>query len=225
MEHARHGGHRPGRHERQRRAGARRRTAVLPGLLRLRQARRGHRRHRGRRHRQGLRTLGLRADRRRDGRDAGHVSGRRIRSGRLCRGGGRKIGHPDRQGRRPGRCGARPGQQRRAFQRFQPGAQVHRARRRHRRRARRQPPARHAGRAGFPRRADGADPAVCQAGAGRHGGPPDQGAGAYHRRWPAREHPARAARGHGRASDTRAAGRARNCSPGCSRPRPSATTR
>jgi phosphoribosylformylglycinamidine cyclo-ligase len=45
-------------------------------------------------HRQGLRAVRLRPDRRRDRRDARHVSGRRIRPGRLRRGRGGKIeGH------------------------------------------------------------------------------------------------------------------------------------
>ena len=48
-------------------------------------------------HRARLRAGGLRADRRRDRRDARHVPGRRIRSGRLRRGRGREGPHHRRQ--------------------------------------------------------------------------------------------------------------------------------
>ena len=70
---ARHHRHRSRRHVRQRSAGAGRRAAVLPRLFRLRQARRGDRARGDRRHRRGLPAGRLRADRRRDGRDARHV--------------------------------------------------------------------------------------------------------------------------------------------------------
>jgi hypothetical protein len=82
----------------------------------------------GRRHRQGLRAGGLRADRRRNGRDARHVSGRRIRSGRLS---------PSASSRSPriidGKSTMRPGDvvlglasSGRPFQRLFAGAQDHR---------------------------------------------------------------------------------------------------
>ena len=71
---ARHHRHRSRRHVRQRPRGAGRRAAVLPRLFRLRQARPGDRRRGRRGHRRRLPAGGLRADRRRDRRDAGPVS-------------------------------------------------------------------------------------------------------------------------------------------------------
>ena len=75
---ARHHRHRPGGHERQRHPGAGGRAALLPGLFRLWASGRGHGGSRGGRHCPGLRAVRLRAAGRRDGRDAGHVSGRRV---------------------------------------------------------------------------------------------------------------------------------------------------
>jgi hypothetical protein len=76
--HPRQHRHRPGGDVRQRPRGRRRRTAVLPRLLRHRpaQRRRGDPGHPGHRHR--LRAGRLRAGRRRDRRDAGHVRRARI---------------------------------------------------------------------------------------------------------------------------------------------------
>ena len=109
MEHARHGRHRPGRDERERRAGARRRAAVLPRLLRLRQARHRHRRAGDRRHRPRLRIERLRPHRRRDRRNARHVPGRRIRPGGLRGRRGREVEDPHRPGREARRRGAGAG--------------------------------------------------------------------------------------------------------------------
>ena len=161
VEPSRHRGHRPGRHERQRHPGAGRRAAVLPGLLRLRQAVGGYGGVRGGRHRQGLRAVGMRADRRRDRRNARHVPGRRIRPGRLRGGRGGKVGHHRRQVDQDRRRGAGPGVQRRALQRLFAGPQDSRARQR-------------PSRPGLPwpaagRRGHGAHPHLRQAGAGRAG--------------------------------------------------------
>ena len=111
------------------------------------------------------------------------------------------------------RRGAGPGLQRRAFQRFQPGAQMHRARRR--------PAARHAGRPALQTGRDGADAAVRQKRAG--------GAGA---RTPSRPWPTSRAAACWKTSRAccprawpricaRAAGRKPSCSPGCKRRRAS----
>ena len=87
----RHHRHRPGRDVRQRCRRAGRRAAVLPRLLRHRQAAGGRRRQRDQRHRRGLRAGRLRAGRRRDRRNARHVSRRRLRPGRLLRRRGREA--------------------------------------------------------------------------------------------------------------------------------------
>ena len=71
---ARHDRHRSGGDERQRYPGAGRRTFVLSRLLRLRALGRGHRHHRDQGYRSRLRAGRLRADRRRNRGDAGHVS-------------------------------------------------------------------------------------------------------------------------------------------------------
>ena len=70
----------------------------------------------------GLRAIGLRPDRWRNGRDAGHVSCRRFRPGRLCR---RRDGTWDgtASGCGRGRRAAGSGLGRRAFQRLFAGAQ------------------------------------------------------------------------------------------------------
>ena len=104
----RHRRHRPGRDERQRHPRAGRRAAVLPRLLRDRQARRRRRRIGDQGRRRRLRTGGLRADRRRDGRNARHVRAGRIRSRRLCRRRRRARPHHRRPLHRRRRCGARP---------------------------------------------------------------------------------------------------------------------
>ena len=62
-----------------------RRAAVLPRLFRHRQARCRHHRVGRRRHREGLRTVRVRTDRRRNRGNARHVSAGRIRPGRLLR--------------------------------------------------------------------------------------------------------------------------------------------
>ena len=181
----RHGRHRPGRDERQRHPGAGRRAAVLPRLLRLRQARRADRDRRGRRHRQGLRAGRLRADRRRNGRNAEHVPGRRIRPGRLRRRRGGKIEDHRRHHDRRRRRRARPGLVGRALERLFAGAQDHRSGQ--------AGPGRRLPRPQAGRRADGADPHLRQAAAGADGDDGRQGHGAHHRRRPGRKHPARAA--------------------------------
>ena len=75
--------HRSRRHVRQRSAGAGRAAAVLPRLLRHREARSGGRAGGDRGHRRGLPAGRLRADRRRDGRDAGPLPAGRLRPRRL----------------------------------------------------------------------------------------------------------------------------------------------
>ncbi len=77
----------------------------------------------------------------------------------------------------------------------------------------------------LPRRRDGADAPLREAGAGSAGQAPDQGAGPYHRRRPAREHSARAARRHAPPTSRRAAGRRPSSSPGCRRWPASTTSR
>ena len=100
----------------------RRRAAVLPRLLRLRQAGRRRRRAGHRRHRRRLPGGRLRAGRRRDRRAARHVRRRRIRPGRLLRRrrrAGRQVDgtrHPRR------RSAARPGVVGAALERLLAGA-------------------------------------------------------------------------------------------------------
>ena len=84
--HPRHGRHRPRRDVRQRPRRPGRRAAVLPRLLRDRQARAGRRRPRSSpASPRGCRDGRLRADRRRDGGDAGPLRRRRLRPRRLRR--------------------------------------------------------------------------------------------------------------------------------------------
>ena len=125
----RHHRHRPGRHVRQRRAGAGRRAAVLPRLFRHRQAAGGYHRGRGRRHRPRLRAGRLRADRRRDRGDARHVPAGRIRPGRLHRRRGGKIGAARRRQGARRRRAARHRLLGPAFQRLFAGAPHLRSRR------------------------------------------------------------------------------------------------
>ena len=192
--HSRHGRHRPGGDVRQRHRGPGRRAAVLPRLLRQRQARRRCRPPRRRRHRRGLPARGLRAGRRRDGGDARHVCRRRLRSRRLL-GWRRRARRPAAATRhRAGRRRARPGVERRAFQRLFAGAPRRGAQRPglRRRRAFRQGIARPG--------AARADAHLREAAAGgdardrRH-----QGAGAHHRRRAAGQRAALPARRDARA--------------------------
>ena len=119
---ARHHRHRPRRHVRQRPAGAGRRAAVLPRLFRLRQARCGDRARGRRRHRRRLPAGRLRADRRRDGRDARHVRRGRLRPRRLCRRRGGAGPDPAARRYRRRRRADRPCLLRRALQRLFAGA-------------------------------------------------------------------------------------------------------
>ena len=82
----RHDRNRPRGDVRQRHCRPGRRAAVFPGLFRLRQARRECRLRRRSKHRRGLRAIGMRIDRRRDGGDAGPLRPGRFRHRRLRRG-------------------------------------------------------------------------------------------------------------------------------------------
>ena len=166
-----------------------------------------HRRRQG--HRARLRAGRLRADRRRDGRDAGHVPGRRVRPGRLRRRRGRKVARSSTAARscRATWCWAWPRRAshsngyslvRKIIEVRQAGPE-------------RRFPRPHAG-----RRADGADPHLRQAAAGADAGDGRQGHGAHHRRRPGREHPARAARWPDGRAATRSAGRMPPLFSGCS---------
>ena len=86
----RHGGHRPGRDERQRHAGDGRGAAVLPGLRGPAQARTGPGRPDGQRGRRRLSPGGLCPAGRRDRGDARHLSQGRLRHGGLWRRRGRE---------------------------------------------------------------------------------------------------------------------------------------
>ncbi len=129
---ARHRRGGPGRDVRQRRRGPGSRAAVLPGLLRDRQAGRGRGGEGDRRHRGRLRHRGLRPGRRRDSGNARHVRGRRLRPGRILR---RRRGEGadprrDRNSRRRRRH--RPGFLRSPLERLFPDPQAGRAGRRRR---------------------------------------------------------------------------------------------
>mmetsp|Transcript_6849 Transcript_6849/g.14872 ORF Transcript_6849/g.14872 Transcript_6849/m.14872 type:complete len:370 (-) Transcript_6849:50-1159(-) len=122
-EETRIGGDRPGRHVRQRPHRRGGRAAVLPRLLRHREARRGGGRRRGPGHRRGLQAGGMRPDRGGDGRDAFDVRSRRLRPGGIQRGGSAQgEGAAEERGR--GRRPARAAEQRNPQQRLQPGAQA-----------------------------------------------------------------------------------------------------
>jgi hypothetical protein len=101
---------------------------VLPRLLRLRQARCRYRCRCRRRHRQGLRTGRLRADRRRNRRNAGHVPGGEYDLGRLRVGVVEKSKAIDGKQTSPRATWCSAWLPRRAFQRLLAGAQDHRAR-------------------------------------------------------------------------------------------------
>ena len=99
------------------------RAAVLSRLFRQRQARHGRSRARDRRHRGRLPPGGCRADRRRNGGNAGHVCAGRLRSRGLLRGRGGAGQAAAARGHRGGRSADRRGVFRRAFERLFAGAQ------------------------------------------------------------------------------------------------------
>ena len=104
---ARHGGRRPGESLRERHRGAGRDAAVLPGLLRGGKAGCGRGGGGGQRDCARLQEERLRADRRRDGGDAGAVHGGGVRPGGLHRGRGRARRTAHRQEHPRGRRAAR----------------------------------------------------------------------------------------------------------------------
>ncbi len=136
----------------------------------------------------GLRAVRLRADRRRDRRNARHVPGRRIRPGRFCRGRGGKIQDPHRPERAAGDVVlglASSGVHSNGFSLVRKCIE----------RARRQWHGPGAARwQALQGRHHGAHAPVREERPGRAGATPDQGPVPHHRRRPAGEHSARAAR-------------------------------